>query len=79
MKQHYVKTLLVSSIGDFSSLNLRPGQWVSTEAGQRGQFLGVTGSGATVIRWQQETRKFRKPDAMNNQNLRRFAKTYGSK
>lgn len=79
MKEKYQPTMLVSSVGDFARLSLRPGQWVQTEAGQRGQFLGVTASGSTVIRWQQETKKFRKPDAMNNQHLRRFAKTYGSK
>lgn len=56
------------------------GQWVKTELGQRGQYLGLTRSGTLVIRWQHsDASKFSKRDAVNNKHLRAFAKTYGAK
>ena len=54
------------------------GQWVKNDFGQRGQFLGVTLSGALVIRWQ-TYKAFSKTDALANKPLRQFAKIYGSK
>jgi hypothetical protein len=56
----------------------QPGQWIKTEMGQRGQYLGRTDSGAIVVRWQ-NVGKFAKRDALNNKHLRNFAKVYGSK
>jgi len=57
---------------------VQAGQWVRTELGARGQYLGKTDSGAIVVRWQ-ASGVFAKRDAMNNHNLREFAKVYGSK
>lgn len=76
MVQRFVKTLFVSSIGSFDTV--KPGQWVQTETGSRGQYLGTTERGVVVIRWQNGG-KFQKVDAINNHNLRQYAKTYGSK
>jgi hypothetical protein len=56
----------------------QPGQWVKTEMGARGQYLGRTDSGCIVIRWQ-HSGNFAKRDALNNKHLRQFALTYGSK
>lgn len=69
----FINTVLVSSIGDFSRVKV--GQWVQTETGSRGQYLGKTEAGVTVIRWQQG--KFcsvNKSDVFNNKWLRLFAK-----
>ena len=79
MLQKFTRTLLVSSVEDFAKISIRPGQWVCTETGSRGQFLGVTTTGTAVIRWQKETAKFQKKDAKNNHHLRQFAKVYGAK
>lgn len=65
----FINTVLVSSIGDFSRVKV--GQWVQTETGSRGQYLGKTQAGVTVIRWESE--KFNKRSAYNNAHLRRFA------
>ena len=69
MQNRYSKTILVSSIGDFSGIRI--GQWVQTEMGSKGQYLGQSKAGVTVIRWQ--SGKFDKSDAFNNAHLRRFA------
>lgn len=69
MRNRFVSTILVSSIGDFS--RVRIGQWVQTETGSRGQYLGQSRAGVTVIRW--ESGKFDKVSAYNNAHLRRFA------
>lgn len=56
------------------------GQWVKTELGQRGQYLGKTTSGTIVVRWQHSDGvKFSRRDAVNNHHLRAFAKQYGAK
>ena len=65
----FVSTVLVSSIGDFTRVKV--GQWIQTETGSRGQYLGKTAAGVTVIRW--ESGKFDKRSAYNNAHLRRFA------
>lgn len=65
----FVSTILVSSIGEFSRVKV--GQWVQTETGSRGQYLGQSRAGVVVIRWQAS--KFTKADAYNNAHLRRFA------
>ena len=65
----FVSTVLVSSIGDFSRIKI--GQWIQTETGSRGQYLGQSQAGVTVIRW--ESGKFDKRSAYNNAHLRRFA------
>ena len=69
MMGQFTKTILVSSIGDFTRIKI--GQWVETEMGQRGQYLGQSKAGVTVIRWQDG--KFDKRDAFNNAHLRNFA------
>lgn len=66
----FVSTILVSSIGDFSRIKV--GQWIQTETGSRGQYLGQSQANVTVIRW--ENSKFNKTSAYNNAHLRRFAK-----
>lgn len=72
----YTKTVLVSSID--TDFNLRIGQWVTTETGSKGQYLGKTRAGVMVVRWQNRE-KFAKVDAKANRPLRQFAKLYGSK
>lgn len=72
----YKPTMLVSTTANMQTL--RPGQWIVTDMGQRGQYLGTTAAGTTVIRWQQAA-TFRKVDAKANKPLRSFAKVYGSK
>lgn len=71
----FVKTQLVSSIGQFVGTHV--GQWVQLETGARGQYLGTTPAGATVIRWQVQG-KFRRNDALNNKHLRAFARLSGA-
>ena len=74
----YQPTILVSSIGSFD--NIKPGQWVQTEMGNRGQYLGHTKSGAVVIRWQDGKFCENNPnDAFNNRRLRKFALSSSSK
>lgn len=72
----YKPTMLVSTSASLNTL--RAGQWIVTDMGQRGQYLGTTAAGTTVIRWQQ-AEQFRKVDARANKPLRQFAKVYGSK
>ena len=72
----YKPTMLVSTTA--SMRTLRAGQWVCTDMGQRGQYLGTTEAGTTVIRWQQRA-AFTKTDARANKPLRQFAKVYGSR
>lgn len=73
---HYKPTMLVSTTAAMHTL--RAGQWICTDMGQRGQYLGTTAAGTTVIRWQQRE-TFAKVDAKANKPLRQFAKVYGSK
>lgn len=68
----YKPTMLVSSISNFS---VRIGQWVQTETGSRGQYLGTTAIGTVVVRWQ-NSGKFSKRDARANKPLRQFARVY---
>jgi len=75
-RTEYKPTMLVSTAANMQSL--RPGQWIVTDMGQRGQYLGTTAAGTTVIRWQQRE-TFAKVDAKANKPLRQFAKVYGSK
>ena len=73
----YGKTLFLLNAANINAKHLQAGQWVQDATGIRGQYLGKTDTGTIVIRWQNG--KFAKRDAMNNRNLRRFAKIYGSK
>lgn len=72
----YGKTLFLINPANIRT-QLQAGQWVRDTTGSRGQYLGTTDRGTIVIRWQDG--KFKKRDAVNNRNLRQFAKTYGSK
>lgn len=72
----YKPTMLVSTSANMRSL--RAGQWIVTDMGQRGQYLGTTQRGTVVVRWQQRD-KFTKVDAKANKPLRIFARIYGSK
>lgn len=72
----YKPTMLVSTSANMRSL--RAGQWIVTDMGQRGQYLGTTQRGTVVIRWQQSD-SFAKVDAKANKPLRQFAKVYGSR
>lgn len=67
--------MLVSTAADMRSL--KAGQWIITDMGQRGQYLGTTAAGTTVIRWQHRN-TFAKVDAKANKPLHQFAKVYGS-
>ena len=68
----YQSTILVSSVGSFDGI--KPGQWVQTEMGQRGQYLGKTKAGVVVIRWQNGKFCQNNPnDVFNNRWLRKFA------
>ncbi len=76
-------TAAVPFTGNAQAATLRPGQWVYLESGARGQFLGVTRAGVTVIRWQHG--KFGtqgatpQTDARQNRTLRTYAKVYGAR
>ena len=72
----YKPTMLVSTTANMRAL--RAGQWIVTDMGQRGQYLGTTQRGTVVVRWQQSD-SFAKVDAKANKPLRQFAKVYGSK
>lgn len=71
----YTSTILVSSISALD--NLKVGQWFTNEIGQRGQFMGKTQAGVSVVRWQNGKMETR--DVKANKPLRQFAKIYGSK
>lgn len=75
-KTSYKRTRFVDPTDESVFRKLHPGQWIKTDMGQRGQFLGVTDRGTVVIRWQHDN--FKRIDATNNKHLRNFAKTYGS-
>lgn len=81
MRQLFTASQLFTS--NEAAATMRPGQWVHTEYGARGQFLGVTRAGVTVIRWQ--SGKFgtqgatQQTDARQNGTLRTYAKVYGSR
>lgn len=70
----YTKTVFVSSVAELPALKI--GQWFTNETGSRGQYLGITKTGAHVVRWQAKD-KFGKIDARANKPLRQFAKIYG--
>ena len=46
----YTKTIFVSSLSDLDKI--QPGQWVSFDSGNRGQYFGKTEHGTQVIRYQ---------------------------
>ena len=71
----YTPTIFVSSIAALN--NLKVGQWFTNEMGQRGQFMGKTQAGVSVVRWQNGKMETR--DVKANKPLRAFAKIYGSK
>lgn len=71
----YAKTIFVSSISSLD--NLKIGQWFQNEQNQRGQYLGKTNAGVSVVRWQNG--KMQTRDVKANKPLRAFAKIYGSK
>jgi hypothetical protein len=76
MFQKYVSTVAVFSTDDFRAL--KPGQWVQTVGGARGQYLGVTQSGVVVVRYQPGVFGSKR-DTRNNATLRQYAKDYGAK
>lgn len=74
----YTSTLFVT----LQSLENNPpkiGQWVKLDSAPlRGQYLGKTRAGVTVVRWQNQ--KFGKlADTKSNKYLRQFAVVNGSK
>lgn len=71
----YTNTVFVSSIASLD--NLKVGQWFTNEVGQRGQYMGKTIAGVSVVRWQNGKMETR--DVKANKPLRQFAKIYGSK
>lgn len=77
----FVKTVGITGF-DFSAV--KPGQWVKTECGNRGQYLGTTFRGIQVVRWQGSRfdgspAKFSRVDAKANKPMRKYAKVYGSR
>lgn len=73
---HFTKTRIFSQFDQLDSL--KAGQWVQTDTGARGQYLGKTAQGAQVINWVKEG-KFNTRMALSNSPLRTFAKINGSK
>lgn len=72
----FVKTNIVTNLNAVNSLKV--GQWFSIDgADQRGQYLGTTTAGVTVVRWQ-KAGKFERRDAVANKHLRAYAKVYGA-
>lgn len=71
----YTSTIFVSSIAALD--NLKVGQWFQNEQNQRGQYMGKTQAGVSVVRWQNGKMETR--DVKANKPLRAFAKIYGSK
>jgi len=76
MNSLFIKTVFVADVSQLATV--KPGQWVQFDSGHRGQFLGLTGAGVYVIRYQKQG-KFAKRDAKANKPLRQYAKIYGSK
>ena len=70
----FVSTVLVN--GDFS--RIKPGQWVRLESGSRGQYLGTTAAGVTVVRYQSGAFGAKR-DTKGNALLREYARINGSK
>lgn len=74
--QRYTSTVSIFSDADFD--RIKPGQWVKTIGGARGQYLGQTQSGVVVVRFQPGKFGARR-DTRNNATLRAYAKDYGAK
>lgn len=68
----YVKTLSVSQFDTLQGIKV--GQWIQTDTGSRGQYLGMTQSGNIVINWIVKGGKFNTYTAKCNRPLRQFAK-----
>jgi hypothetical protein len=73
---HFTKTRIFSQFDQLD--HLKAGQWVQTDTGARGQYLGKTEQGAQVINWVKNG-KFDTKMALSNSPLRKFAKINGSK
>lgn len=72
----FKKTITVSSVNDRLD-TLHRGQWIKTETGARGQYLGTDSvTGSHFIRWQ-TSGKFNTIAAHANHHVRQFAKLYG--
>jgi len=67
----YVKTLSVSQFDTLQGVKV--GQWICTDTGSRGQYLGQTQGGTIVINWVKGA-KFNTYMAKCNKPLREFAK-----
>lgn len=67
----YVKTLSVSQFDTLQGIKV--GQWIATDTGSRGQYLGTTQAGTIVINWVKGA-KFDTYMAKCNRPLRQFAK-----
>lgn len=76
MFQKYQATVSVFSDADFDSI--KPGQWVRTVGGARGQYLGKTSAGVVVVRWQPGIFGDKR-DTRNNATLRQYARDYGAR
>lgn len=81
MQNQYKPAMLLDVYAPAAMGKIRVGQWITTSAGQRGQYLGVTSAGTIVIRWQNG--KFEHEgdgrDTLSNHHLRKFAKLHGAK
>ena len=67
----YIKTLSVSQFDTLTGVKV--GQWIKTDTGSRGQYLGTTQAGTIVINWVKGD-KFNTYMAKCNRPLSQFAK-----
>lgn len=72
----YKPTQLISNIRELNALHI--GQWIQFDSGQRGQYLGKTEHGTTIVRYQHANFGKTK-DTNGNKLLRTYAKENGSR
>jgi hypothetical protein len=74
--QGYKSTVDTTGFSDSDFRQLRIGQWVAIMGELRGQYLGITAAGVTVINYKKAPSMVRQFKA--NRPLRQFAKLMGS-
>ena len=76
--QKFEKIKGISSFDNIPS-TAKPGQWYIDGQSTRGQYLGRTSAGVTVINYKRFTGQIDQPHMLANKALRGFAKRYGSR
>ena len=71
----FIKTQFIADVSMLR--NMKPGQWVQFDSGNRGQYMGTTLAGVDVVRYQKQG-NFARVDAKANKPLREYAKLYGA-